>query len=197
MNFHNYVNTVKAKLSPRRFEHSLRVVDTALEMVGSSGVNRDKVAVAALLHDFAKDLPPGEMLALARQQGLVTCRAEEVQPDLLHGPVGAYLCHHELKVADEDVLQAIRYHTTGCVEMRQLDIIIYLADLIEPGRTYKGSEELRRLCRVDLKAALLYAFDATLRYVLNRKLLVHPMTVEARNWLLLSHRTKLEESYGE
>lgn len=197
MNFHNYVNTVKARLSLRRFEHSLRVVDTALEMVGSGGLNREKVAVAALLHDFAKDLPPKEMLALAHQQGLVTCRAEEVQPDLLHGPVGAYLCRHELNVEDEDVLRAICCHTTGCVNMGQLDIIIYLADLIEPGRTYKGSEELRRLCRADVEAALLYAFDATLRYVLNRKMLVHPMTVEARNWLLLSRRTKLEESYGE
>lgn len=180
----NYVNIIKAKLSPQRFDHSLRVVETALEMAEGQLIDRNKVYLAALLHDYAKDMPPDRLLGLAREQGLVTCRAEEAQPDLLHGPVAAWLCREELGIWDNEVLEAIRYHTTGRVDMTPLDILIYLADLIEPGRSYEGVSELRRLCREDTASGLLYAFDSTLLYVIRRKLLIHPLTVEARNWIL-------------
>ncbi len=185
MNFDNYVNLMKGRLCKKRFEHSLRVVDTALGIMPNFKTEPDKVRLAALLHDFAKDMTHQELLTLAGRQGLITCKAEEVQPDLLHGPVGAYLCQEELGITDAEVLDAIRYHTTGHVSMSSLDIIVYLADLIEPGRTYQGVQELRKICERDLTWGLLYAFDYTLQYVLRRKFLIHPLTIEARNWWIL------------
>ena len=184
VNCSDYVKVIKSKLSPSRFEHSLRVVETALQMARGKDVEMDKVYLAALLHDFAKDLSSQELLKLARDNNLITCEAEEMQPDLLHGPVGAWLCQEELGIKDKDVLQAIRCHTTGNRDMKILDIIIYLADLIEPARDYPGVGELRTVCENDLLRGLLYAFDCTLLYVLNRELLIHNHTVEARNWLL-------------
>ncbi|MCR4441253.1 MAG: bis(5'-nucleosyl)-tetraphosphatase (symmetrical) YqeK [Peptococcaceae bacterium] len=186
MNFNNYVNIIKERLSPSRAAHSLRVVKTALKMADGKKVDKDKVYLAALLHDYAKDLPPQELLAVARQNHLLTCQAEEMQPDLLHGPVGAWLCRNDLRVDDEEVLLAIHYHTTGRVNMSMLDIIIYLADLVEPGRKYQGVDKLRSVCASDLARGMLCAFDSTIRYVLEREFLIHPLTIEARNWLLAS-----------
>ncbi len=188
MDSQGYVNIIKKNLSPKRFEHSLRVMDTALGMAEVPKIDRDRVRIAALLHDYAKDLKPGILLELAEKNSLLTCHAEKVQPDLLHGPVGAWLCREELNITDEAILQAIRYHTTGHAAMNELDIIVYLADLIEPGRRYKGVDELRKICAKDIYAGLLYAFDRTLLYVIEREMLIHPFTLEARNWLLEMER---------
>lgn len=195
MNFNNHVNIIKDKMSRERFTHSLRVADTALEMARGRTVDREKLYLAALLHDYAKDLPPQELLDIARENGLLTCRAEEVQPNLLHGPVGAWLCSRDLLVDDAQVLQAIRFHTTGHAGMSLLDAIIYLADLIEPAREFEGAAEIRRHCAQDIWAGLFYAFDATLLYVIKRGLLIHPYTVEARNWLL--DKNNMGELYEE
>jgi len=186
MNFNYYVNIIKERLSASRAAHSLRVMETALDMARGRKVDRDRVCLAALLHDYAKDLPSEELLAIARRNRLLTCVAEEMQPDLLHGPVGAWLCRKDLLVDDREVLLAIHYHTTGRVNMSLLEIIIYLADLVEPGRRYKGVDELRNACASGLARGMLCAFDSTIRYVLDREFLLHPLTIEARNWLLAS-----------
>lgn len=193
MEFERYRKAILEKLSPQRYQHSLQVVDTALKMAQNLQLNTEQVYLAALLHDYAKDMAGELLLAIAREKGLLTCHVEEVQPDLLHGSVGAWLCEYELGIQDPEVLHAIRYHTTGNVQMSSLEVIIYLADLIEPGRNYEGVKELRDICQQDLEAGLLFAFDATLKYVLKRKMLIHPQTVEARNWLLLRGDTPAEE----
>lgn len=186
MNFNNYVNILKEKLKRERFEHSLRVVETALKMAQGQQVNHDKIRLAALLHDYAKDLPGEKLLEIGTKHHLITCKAEEIQPDLLHGPVGAFLCREELQITDREVLDAIHYHTTGRINMSTMEKIVYLADLIEPGRTYTGVEKLRIACNQDLSRGILFAFDCTLNYVLKKNLLIHPLTVEARNGLILA-----------
>lgn len=196
VNQREYVEIVEKRLSPDRFEHSLRVVETALKLAEGKKIDREKVYLAALLHDLAKDMREAELLKLARENGLITCPAEERQPDLLHGPVGAWLCREQLGIKDEEVLQAIRFHSTGKRDMGMLDIIIYLADLIEPGRSYPRVNDLRAVCKNDLMRGLLCAFDFTLLYVLEKNLLIHPHTVEARNWLLLKMNVNVNINGG-
>ncbi|MGI6606776.1 MAG: bis(5'-nucleosyl)-tetraphosphatase (symmetrical) YqeK [Peptococcia bacterium] len=190
MEFEQYCQKIRERLSPDRYAHSLRVVEKALDLAKQSRCSMDvhKLRLAALMHDYAKDMPPQELLSIASEHGLITAEAEKVQPDLLHGAVGAFLCRRDfgLSAADEEILHAIRYHTTGCEKMSLLDKIVYLADLLEPGRTFAGVDELRRICQDDLDAGLLFAFDNTIEYVLAKKLLIHPLTVQARNWHLLA-----------
>lgn len=190
MEFEHYCQKIRERLSPDRYAHSLRVVEKALDLAKQSRCSMDvhKLRLAALMHDYAKDMPPQELLSIASEHGLITAEAEKVQPDLLHGAVGAFLCRRDfgLSAADEEILHAIRYHTTGCEKMSLLDKIVYLADLLEPGRTFAGVDELRRICQDDLDAGLLFAFDNTIEYVLAKKLLIHPLTVQARNWHLLA-----------
>lgn len=187
------VEEIRKSLSPKRFQHSLRVVETALAMKETERLERSKVYLAALLHDYAKDLPKGELLSLAWENNLIICKAEEAQPDLLHGPVGAWLCEHRLGISDREILNAIHYHTTGRVHMSLLEQVVYLADLIEPGRVYEGVETLREKYNENMNEGMLFAFNSTIEYVLERRFLIHHLTVEARNWLLSNWNTEESE----
>ncbi|MFY9174969.1 MAG: bis(5'-nucleosyl)-tetraphosphatase (symmetrical) YqeK [Peptococcia bacterium] len=194
MEFARYQDALRERLSPLRYEHSLRVVETALEMGRKFGLNPERVKTAALLHDYAKDMPKEELLEIGRREGLISDPVEEKQPDLLHGPVGAFLCERDLGIQDEGILKAIRYHTTANVQMSMLEIVIYLSDLLEPGRSYKGIKKLRQLCEKDMWAGLLRTIDESIEYIIRSKMLLHPRTVEARNWLLEKNK---EAFYGE
>lgn len=158
----------------------------AAELAVKNGVDPQQARLAGLLHDYARDLAPGELLDLATRANLVTCELERRLPVLLHGPVGALLIQRELGVTDKQICQAVARHTVGGAAMKTLDKIIYLADAIEPGRNYNGVEAIRRLAAADLESALLKAMEASILYVLVKKQPLHPATVEARNHILLT-----------
>lgn len=177
------------RLSPERLTHTRGVVGAARELAERSGADPEKAAIAAILHDTAKNLGPAELLSLVATAGIIVNIVQQQAPDLLHGPAAAVLAGRELGIADEAVLQAIARHTTGAPGMTLLDKILYLADYIEPGRSFPGVAELRELARTDLDRAVLLAMDGTLHYVIERGAFIDPLTVEARNWLLGQLRT--------
>lgn len=180
-----YAKLLAQKLSPARYRHSQGVASYAAELALKYRAEIGKARLAGLLHDYARDLPDEEILALAEKAGLITCEVERSSPVLLHGPVGAYLIKRELGLDDKDILQAISRHTVGSADMTLLDKIIYLADALEPGRHYPGVEFLRSLAEEDLNKALLKSLESSITYVLKKGQLLHPATVEARNYLLL------------
>ena len=180
-------------LSAKRLEHSKQVADTAAEIAKCHGVDVSKAELAGLLHDCARELSFKEMFAAARQAEIKWGEEEEAEPVLLHAAVSAEWARERYDVKDEDVLQAISLHTTGGTKMTRLDKIVYLADLLEPGRDFKGVDALRRLVRTDLDAALLRAFDGSMLHILSCGALLHPATVKARNELLLQLRAGKKE----
>ncbi len=107
------------------------------------------------------------------------------EPQLLHGPVGAVVAREEYHIDDENILNAISYHTTGREGMNTLEKIIYLADFIEEGRSYPGVDALRKCAKIDLDTAMVMAFSNTIRYIAGIGGLIHPRTVIARNFLVL------------
>lgn len=177
-------DAVARRLDGKRLAHVRRVQATARLLAERYGAPAEAAAVAGLMHDYARCFPADVLLAEARQRGLVIDPVEEVQPNLLHGPVAAALLSEEGLVTDTAVLDAIRWHTTGRPGMGLLEKVIWLADYIEPGRSFPGVEQIRALAAQDLDRALLAAFDNTLNYLVQRRLLIHPYTVQARNWLL-------------
>lgn len=104
--------------------------------------------------------------------------------NLLHGPAGAVLAQDAFGVTDPNVLSAIRYHTTGKVGMLPLDLIVYLADKIEPSRRpYPALEEARRLAQTDLAAAVRHLMESSMAYVRAQGAEPHPVTLKAAEWL--------------
>jgi len=177
---------VESRLSPERFRHTLGVVESAMELCDRFGGDKEKALVAALLHDVAKEYSKDRLLNEALQFGIILSDIERRQAVLIHAPLGAAIAEREFGVTDKDTLAAIRYHTTGRRGMSLLERIVFLADCIEPGRSFPGVEELRQKARTSLDEAVLLALDRTIAHLLERGLLIHPDAVAARNELIMA-----------
>ncbi|GFN22566.1 MAG: bis(5'-nucleosyl)-tetraphosphatase (symmetrical) YqeK [Thermoanaerobacteraceae bacterium] len=181
-----YAELLARRLSPGRLRHSLGVAEYSARLAAKYGASVEKARLAGLLHDYARDLTPQELVARAERAGLISHTVERKVPVLLHGPVGALLLREEVGIEDEEILQAVSRHTIGAPNMSLLDKIVYLADALEPGRQYSGVDDLRRAAEGDLDCALLKTMESGIVYVLRRGQLLHPVTIEARNYLLIN-----------
>lgn len=179
---------LRNNLKESRLKHSLGVRETAVKLAKKYGANIEKSRIAGLVHDIAKEKKGEEILAICKGEGIKIDNFSENSPSLLHGEAGAIIARDLMGVADEEILKAIKYHTTGRENMGILEKIIYLADCIEPGRDFPGVEELRKLSESSLEAALLFSFDITIKSVISRGQLIHLDTIEARNYLIQNGR---------
>lgn len=173
-----------ARLSPPRLRHVERVVETAVWLARRHGESPSRLELAAWLHDVAREREPAELLELARRYGWRPDEAEREDPVLLHGPVAAAEAQAAGLTSDDEVLEAVRWHTTARAGLGRVGCLLFLADKLEPGRQYPGVDELRRLAERDWGRAMLAVLDNAIRYCLDRGYWLPAATVEARNeWL--------------
>ena len=184
MDVESIFQAVQNELSPKRWRHTQGVMNKAIELAQQHEGNVEQARLAALLHDIVREWTPAQWLAEARTVGLVVDEAALHSPVLLHAPLAAWVAKRRFGVTDETVLNAIARHTLGGTALSLLDKIIYLADGLEEGRSYKGVAELRQLALQDIDAALLAVYDQTLRYMIKREEAIHPQTIAGRNELL-------------
>ncbi|MEG1432924.1 bis(5'-nucleosyl)-tetraphosphatase (symmetrical) YqeK [Eubacterium sp.] len=176
---------LKGELKPKRYEHTLNVVKSAELLAARYPCDLDQARLAALLHDCAKNYSGEKLLSVAASAHMEVDAITRMEPQLLHGPVGAVVAQRDYGITETAVLSAIHYHTTGRVGMSTLEKIIYLADFIEEDRNYPGVEKLRVCAMEDLDRAMILAFSNTIRYIASIGGLIHPSTVDARNSLVL------------
>jgi predicted HD superfamily hydrolase involved in NAD metabolism len=175
---------VQMHMSERRFKHVLGVEETAIALAGKYGASKVKASIAALTHDYAKERPDDEF-QLIIQRDDYDLNLLHYGNAIWHGLVGASMVQRELKIEDEEILQAIRVHTTGAAEMSLLDKIIYVADYIEPGRNFPGVQEARELALVDLDMAVAYETKHTLLHLIEQEQKIYPKTLETYNhWVV-------------
>lgn len=174
------VDKIKAQLSDHRFQHVLRVEQTAIDLAEHYGADVERASIAGLVHDYAKQRPDAEYRQLIQQ--------EKFDPDLLnygngiwHGVVGAYLIEKELQIHDTAILNAVRRHTIGAPEMTTLDQILFVADFIEPGRDFPGVEAAREAADESLAAGVRYEVANTLQFLLARQQKIYPKTIATYN----------------
>jgi predicted HD superfamily hydrolase involved in NAD metabolism len=182
------VEYLSNNLRYKRFEHSLSVRDTAVKLAKFYKADVEKARLAGLVHDCAKDKSGEELLSIASAAGYHIDEVSLDSPKLLHGVVGAIIAKEVMGIEDEDVLNAVIYHTTGRKGMSTLEKIIYIADYVEPLREFPGVEKMRQDVYVNLDSAMLYAFDSTIRYVIERGQMIHPYSVEGRNHVIIESR---------
>ncbi|MDF2524347.1 MAG: metal dependent phosphohydrolase [Clostridiales bacterium] len=171
-------------LNFKRFVHSVNVMKTAVDLAHNYDIDADKAAVAGLLHDCARDVKGEKVFELCTRFGIKVDYITKSQPELLHGPIGAYLAKTEYQVEDPEIIGAIRCHTTGCEKMTILDKIIFIADYIEPNRNFPGIYEIRKEAYSDINRALVFALNRTIKFVMTKGALIHPDTINARNRLI-------------
>ena len=187
---------LQQSLKPKRYEHSVRVYETALKMAGHFHADVKKVAIAALIHDCGRQVPKEASVAKAKELGIPVDPVEEAQPILLHAKLGVYYAVHKYGVDanDKEVLDAIRYHSTGTADMTDTAKIVFLADLIEPGRDFEGVEAIRKASFQDLDRGMLLSYDNTIRYLLEDGLLIHPDAIAGYNQLAANYKTVHREN---
>lgn len=169
-------------LNHRRIPHVLGTEQEAIHLAERWGADVEKARRAALLHDCTKKLDLKEQLDLAERYGVSLDEMERETLKLLHAKTGAAIAAAVFGT-DQELTDAIRWHTTGRAGMTLLEKIIYLADYIEPTRDFPGVEELRRTCYRDLNAGLLLGLEMTVREMEERGAAIHPKTLEARGTL--------------
>ena len=173
----------RERLSAKRYGHTVRVAMTAEDLARLHGLDPARARLAALLHDAARELSAGEFLGLAADLGVPIGEPERESPKLLHGPVAAELARRELSIKDDEVLDAVREHTTGRPGMGPLALALFVADKIEPARDYPSVGKLRRLAGEDLRAAAAESLRRTIVHNEERGRPTHPASTETLAWL--------------
>ena len=175
---------VKGRLSEKRYQHTLNVKKMAVKLARRYGVQEEKAALAALLHDAAKEIPKEEMKALMAQYPQYAEGGESRPVPVWHGVCAAILARTEWGVPDEAVLSAIACHTAGKPGMTKLDKVVYLADMTSKERDWPGVNKLRKLEMKDLDAAMLAALKQTNDFVLSQGKPLDPMSKAAYDDIL-------------
>jgi len=183
---------LKSTLKPSRYRHSVSVAETAAKLAGIYGADKEKAYLAGLVHDCAKNYSKEELLELADAFSVETDDISKESWGLIHGFVGAELAMREYGIDDKEIYDAIYYHTIGMADMPILTKIIYLADGIEPLRSYEGVNEIRLVSEHNIDKAVVMYTNATIKHVINRGFLLHPAAVETRNFYVqkLSEKNK-------
>lgn len=180
---------LQRRLNKNRFAHSIGVANTAVKLAKRFGVDEEKAYIAGLLHDCAREFENEQLPAEATKRGIKIGEVESAMPLLLHAYIGAKMIGEVYGVDDAEISQAIYRHTVGARDMTELDKIIYFADMIEPNRNYPGVDELRKIAEFkELDDIILTALDESIIFVVQKNSLVHPDTIDARNYLLLQRQ---------
>ncbi|WP_175990970.1 bis(5'-nucleosyl)-tetraphosphatase (symmetrical) YqeK [Bacillus sp. Marseille-Q1617] len=181
------LEVVKEQLTEHRFVHTCAVMETAIGLARRYGADVKKAETAAIFHDYAKFRDKNEMKQLIVSEGLAPDLLE-YNSELWHAPVGAILVEREAGIRDAEVLDAIRFHTSGCENMSILDKVIYLADYIEPNRHFPGVEEVRELADESLDNAIIKALQNTIVFLMKKNQAIYPDTFRFYNKLVLEQR---------
>lgn len=171
---------LKKSLDKKRYEHTSRVVEEAVALSNTHEIDRDKARTAALLHDAMKNRSTAFLVRHLESDPVSQPDAQRPS-EVLHGFSAALFSRSEAGIEDEDILNAIRYHTTGRADMSDLEKVVYLADVIEAGRTYEGLEPLRKLAYRDLDGAMLMALEMSLSHLVEKGKTIDPDTISARD----------------
>ena len=171
---------VKVRLTEKRYKHTMGVVDTAMMLAEKHGADVEKAHIAALFHDACKNLDIDEMNMLVEKYKIGDVYIDK--PQLAHSKLAAAILRDEFKVEDEDIINAVSYHTTGRAGMSLLEKIIFVADATEPNRTYEDAKRLYVLAQSNLDQACLEVSEQSLRLIKEAGKYLDQDTVRARDW---------------
>lgn len=185
MELRSILKSLKKVLSKKRYIHSVNVMKEAVSLARHYHGDIHKALLAGILHDCGKYIKNEEAKSFVSKIGYQADAIELEQTELLHGVIGAHLAKTQYTVDDPEILSAIQWHTTGKPGMTLIEKIIFVADYIEPARSFEGVEVMRALAYNDLDRCMVLCANSTIAHVLGKGLLLHPNTIETRNFTLL------------
>lgn len=176
---------LKENLQEKRYIHVKGVVAMAKRLAELNNFSEEKAEIAALAHDVAKNLSKDKMKEIITENNIVISALEENNSNLWHSIIAPIVAKDKLGIEDEEILDSIRWHTTGKENMSILAKIIYIADMIEPNRDFSGVEEIRKITIDNLDAGVYNGLTHSIQFLLTKNLLIDENTIKARNYFLL------------
>lgn len=171
------IHKLKKRLTEKRFEHTLRVESTAIELVNRHGGDIYDASIAALMHDYAKNDSVKKKEKYIEKYGIEISAVEKERIDLTHGKIAAAIGKDKFDIEHAQILDAITYHTTGRPGMSKLEKIIYIADFIEPGRrSFPGLDKVRELALEDIDRCLIKILMLTINHLMDKDMPIDPIT---------------------
>lgn len=167
---------VKAMLTPERWAHTVRVAELCAEYASRAKLDERQAITMALMHDCAKYLPAGSPL-------LAGFTPPDVPQPVLHQYSGAYVAEHTFGITDRRILDAIRYHTTGRENMTEAEKLLFLADMLEAGRSFEGVDKLRKAFKEDMDECLYLCLAHQVKYLKSKNMPIDPMTDRAYEYI--------------
>ena len=194
MNFKYYEDIISQRMKAARFRHSKNVAKEAVRLAKKYGANVEKAELAGILHDATKETDGPEQMSLIRRAGIELTEMEKNSPKLWHAISGSAYVQVEMEINDREIIDAIRYHTTGRAGMTLLDKVIFVADFTSADRDYEGVDRIRRIADKNLDEAVLEGMSFTISDLALRKITIAPDTFAGYNEMAeLGARAKSKE----
>ena len=176
MGIKEYKKLIKSRLSEKRYIHSVNVAKEAVRLAKKYGADVEKAEIAGILHDITKETSAEEQLQIMLSSDIILSDIERTTPKLWHAISGCAYVKSELGIEDEDILNAIHYHTTGRPNMSLLEKVIFVADFTGAERDYEGVDEMRKAANTSLNDAILQGVSFNISDLAKRKMIIHPDT---------------------
>lgn len=186
----DYKNIIRELMGDYRYEHSVNVADEAVKLAELYGGDIDKAYTAGILHDITKEIPKDKQLQIIIYGGIILDDVQKQAPKLWHAISGSVYVQTELGITDSDIINAIRYHTTGRANMSLLEKIIYTADYTAKGRDYNGVEVMRGLSRKSLEDAMIFSYQFTINKLSSLESAIHPDEIYGYNDIVMKRNRK-------
>lgn len=187
MQFEEMKLWLKNNLSEEKYFHVLGVEQTARELAIMFNADEEKASLGGLVHDMAKSITTSELLKIIDENNISVSEEERKSLKTLHSPVGAFMAKEIFKITDEDVLNSIRFHTIGRINMSDVEKIVFLADKIEPNtRPLDFREKVLQAIKEknSLDAGILICYGATIKSLVDRKLYINKQTIDVWNFFI-------------
>lgn len=181
MNIENIKEKVKAKLSVKRFEHTLRVEKVAVKLAKINNFCEEKARIAAILHDYMKEEKLEKLKIICKD--VKEIKGYENMTEILHGFAAETTISKDFNIIDKEILNAIKYHTIGRKKMSLLEKIIYISDAIEEKRNYPGVKEIREKTFKNLDLGIIEEATRKIKYLKEKNGIVHKNTIEMLDFL--------------
>ena len=186
MTIDDYKEIIRPMMGERRFNHSVNVSKEAVRLAEKYGADVKKAAVAGILHDITKEVDFENQLQIIRSGDIILTDVEKNTNKLWHAISGSVYIQKELSITDEDIINAVRYHTTGRANMSLLEKVIFLADFTSEERDYPDVDIIRQKAEISLEDGMLYGIQFTLSSLLKRQGYLSLDAIEAYNEILFN-----------
>jgi predicted HD superfamily hydrolase involved in NAD metabolism len=175
---------LKKNITEERYQHSWQVSNLSEKIASYYKVSSQKAKLLGLIHDCAKDYTKDELKLFIEKYKINLTKTEENIPGLWHAYVGAEMARYLFDIQDQELLDAIKYHSTASRRLTLLGKILYIADKIEPDRKETGLNKARKMIWNDIDLTMLELLNREIKSLICRNLIIHPETLYTRNKIL-------------